>query len=186
MTNTTSPGGFSTGVAASFLASAKPLGAIKLRVPVQLRGKDTGNLCLTNPAAMPGGLSFTELRSKAPGNISFYPGQWVGQEQALPLRWLKNNESSFAAGTMSWSTKEKKNILLKCFEIVSDVGVKDSSFMLNACNYMGLCCRWANSLAQKWFTFPNGDSLEFPIPWKKKKKKVIFWFSVFIQKENTQ
>lgn len=144
-----------------------------------------------NPADMPGGPSFTELRSKAPGNISqvgkkrhlhrcclgehelssphfsFYPSRQVGQEQALPLCLLKNNESSFASCTMSSSSKEKKNILLEFFEIISDVGVKDASFVLSACKYVRLHCTWANRFAQKCLKFYNGDRLEFPIPWKK-------------------
>lgn len=54
-------------------------------------------------------------------------------------------------------------MVLECFEIVSDVGVKDAAFVLRACNYAGLRCRWANRFAQKCLTFPIGIWLEFPI-----------------------
>lgn len=102
-------------------------------------------------------------------HFSFHPSWWAGQEQALPLCLLENNESAFAAGTMSsTSTKVKKNILFECFEIVSGVGVKDASFVLSACNNVGLHSRWAKRFTQRCLTFPNGGCLEFPIPWKKK------------------
>lgn len=59
-------------------------------------------------------------------------------------------------------------MLLECSDIISD-GVKDTSSVLSAYNYVGLHSRWANRFAQKCSTFPNGACLEFSIPEGKKK-----------------
>jgi len=112
-------------MAASLPVSTKPLGAISSGCLHCWGGEGDRQSLLRKPAAMPGGSNFTELRSKASGNISqvgkqmflhgcrpgehkpssphssFYSSWWAGQQQALPLCLLKNKESSLAANTMS-------------------------------------------------------------------------------------